>query len=309
MKYLNLQNDLKVSQLVMGCMRISELDVDGVDTLVKAALDAGINFFDHADIYGGGKSEELFGEVLKRHPEYREKMIIQSKCGIRRGTKVNYFDFSKEYILQSVEGILERLQTSYIDILLLHRPDTLMDPKEVAEAFQELYDSGKVKHFGVSNMNSVQIKYLQSHVKQKLMFNQLQLNPVNAGMITKGLFVNMNVPESVDHDGSVLEYCRMNDITIQSWSTMVIDLDSPTYLDHPDYPELNAALQEYADAFQVTKAAVVMAWMMAHPANIQPIFGTTSVKHLQEMCEAEKVHLTKEDWYYIYTRGIGRLLP
>lgn len=308
MKYLKLNEELKVSQLVFGCMRISEMSVNELDELIKCALDEGVNFFDHADIYGGGKSESLFGEVLKLHPEYREKMLIQTKCAIRRG-KVGYYDFSKEHILNSVEQSLERLQCGYIDVLLLHRPDTLMDFEEVAEAFNELQKSGKVKYFGVSNMNSVQMKMLQKHLDQKLLFNQLQFSPIHSGMITSGIFANMKEEQSLDHDGSILEYCRLKDITIQAWSIMQASWEEGTFLDHPDYAEFNECLQEYANQYKVSKSAIVAAWILRHPANMQAIFGTTSTVHLKEMAAGCDIELSREDWYYIYTKAIGRMLP
>lgn len=308
MKYLKLNNELEVSRLAFGCMRISEMSKEELNELIKCALDEGINFFDHADIYGGGKSEELFGEVLKDHPEYREKMIIQSKCAIRRG-KVGYFDFSKEHIINSVNQSLQRLQCGYLDVLLLHRPDTLMEFDEVAEAFNELQESGKVKYFGVSNMNSIQIKMLQKHLKQKLMFNQLQFSPIHCGMVTNGLFVNMKEEQSIDHDGSILEYCRMEDITIQPWSIMQASWEEGTFLNNPDYQEFNDCLQEYADKFNVSKSAIVVAWILRHPANMQPIFGTTKIAHVKEMAAGCNIELSREDWYYIYTKAIDRMLP
>ncbi len=308
MKYLNLAEDLKASQLVFGCMRISDMSVEELSELVKVALDEGVNFFDHADIYGGGNSEILFGEVLKLHPEWREKMIIQSKCAIRRG-KVGYFDFSKEHIINSVNQSLERMQCGYLDVLLLHRPDTLMEFDEVADAFNELQASGKVKYFGVSNMNSIQMKMLQKRVKQKLLFNQLQFSPIHAGMVTCGLFANMKEEQSLDHDGSILEYCRMKDITIQAWSIMQASWEEGTFLDNPDYKEFNDCLQEYADKYNVTKSAIVIAWILRHPANMQPIFGTTKSDHLKEMVAGCDIELSREDWYYIYTKAIGRILP
>lgn len=308
MKYLNLNKDLKASQLVFGCMRIAEMSVEELDNLIKSALDEGINFFDHADIYGGGESEKLFGEVLTLHPEYREKMIIQSKCAIRRG-KVGYFDFSKEHIINSVNQSIDRMQCDYLDVLLLHRPDTLMEFEEVAEAFNELEASGKVKYFGVSNMNSMQMRMLQKHVKQKLLFNQLQLSPIHCGMITNGLFANMKEEQAIDHDGSILEYCRYEEVTIQAWSIMQASWEEGSFLDHPDYKEFNECLQEYADRYNVTKSAIVVAWLLRHPANIQPIFGTTQSKHLKEMVAGCDITLSREDWYYIYTKAIGRILP
>ena len=308
MKYLQLKDDLKVSQLAFGCMRIAGMSVEELEDLVKVSLDQGINFYDHADIYGGGKSEELFGEVLKRNPDMREKMVIQTKCAIRRD-KVGYFDFSKEHIINSVDESLKRLQTDYIDILLLHRPDTLMEPSEVAEAFNELEASGKVKYFGVSNMNSMQMELLQSGVKQKLLFNQLQFSPIHAGMVTNGLFANMKEAQAVDHDGSILEYCRLKGVTIQPWSIMQASWEEGTFLDNPDYKEFNDCLQEFADQYNVSKTAIVIAWILRHPANMQPIFGTTKSKHLIEMCAGCDIELSRAGWYYIYTKAIGRILP
>jgi len=308
MKFLQLNENLKVSQLAFGCMRIAGMSVEELEALVNASLAQGINFYDHADIYGGGKSEELFGEVLKRNPGMREKMVIQTKCAIRRG-KVGYFDFSKEHILNSVEGSLKRLQTDYIDVLLLHRPDTLMELNEVAEAFNELEASGKVKYFGVSNMNPMQMELLQSGLKQKLLFNQLQLSPIHNEMVTSGLFVNMKEAQAIDHDGSILEYCRLKGVTIQPWSIMQASWAEGTFLNHPDYKEFNDCLQEYADKYNVSKSAIVIAWLLRHPANMQPIFGTTKSEHLIEMCAGCDIELPKEDWYYIYTKAIGRMLP
>lgn len=308
MKYLDIKEELKVSRVAFGCMRISELSVKELDELIITALDEGINFFDHADIYGGGESERLFGEVLKLHPEYREKMIIQTKCGIRRG-KVGYYDFSKQHILNSVEESLKRLNIDYIDILLLHRPDTLMEPTEVAEAFNELQSSGKVRHFGVSNMNPTQIALLQKEMNQRIIFNQMQLSPAASGIITNGLFANCTQAQSLDHDGSILEYCRLKDITIQPWSIMQQSDWKGTFLDSPDFKDLNDALQEYADKFKVSKTAIVMAWLLRHPAKMQPIFGTTKSAHIKEMCQGIDVELSREDWYYIYIKGLGTILP
>lgn len=304
MKRLKITDGLEVSQLSLGCMRISDKSVDEVEELINTALELGIDFFDHADIYGGGVSESLFGEVLKRNPGMREKMIIQSKCGIRKG----FFDFSKEHILNSVEKSIERLQCGYLDVLLLHRPDTLMDPKEVAEAFSELYESGKVKYFGVSNMNPMQIKLIEKESKQKMLFNQLQFNVVNAGMIDSGINVNMDNSGSIDHDGSILEYCRLHDITIQPWSIMQASWEKGCFLDHKDYPELNKTLEKYADQYQVSKAAISLAWIIRHSANMQPIAGTTSPSHLKELCKAFDVNLTRQEWYELYC-SVGRMLP
>ncbi|MCD7894363.1 MAG: aldo/keto reductase [Erysipelotrichaceae bacterium] len=302
MKYYQVE-DMNVSAIALGCMRIASKSVDEVETLVLKALDLGINFFDHADIYGGGKSEILFGEVLKKNPELREKMYIQSKCGICDG----YYDFSKEHIIKSVDQSLERLQTSYLDVLLLHRPDTLMDPKEVADAFDILYEAGKVKYFGVSNMNPMQIALIQKYTKHKLIFNQIQFNVVNAGIIDNGINVNMNNSGSVDHDGSILEYCRLHDITIQPWSILQASWEKGCFINHPDYVDLNHKLQELSQKYQISPTALSVAWILRHSAHMQPIAGTTSLEHLEDICQATTIEMSREDWYSLYL--INRQLP
>ena len=270
------KTDLKASRLALGCMRIADKSLEQIEELVQTALDAGINFFDHADIYGGGKSEEIFGEVLKKHPEYREKMIIQTKCGIVPGKR---YDFSKEHILTSVENSLKRLQTDYIDILLLHRPDALCDPKEVAEAFDELYESGKVKYFGVSNHTPLQIELLQKYTQHPLIINQLQLSIVHSVMIDSGMNMNMKESWAQDKDGGVLDYCRLHDITIQPWSVVQASWTEGCFIDHPNYEKLNSVMEKLADEYHVTKSAIAIAWLLRHPACMQPIMGTTSPVH------------------------------
>ncbi len=304
MRYYNIRRtDLKVSEIALGCMRIAGKSVEEVEALVLKAIELGINYFDHADIYGGGKSEEIFGQVLQRNPGLRKKMIIQTKCGICSG----YYDFSKEHILEAVNHSLESLQCGYIDVLLLHRPDTLMDPAEVAEAFDQLYDEGKVKYFGVSNMNAGQIELIQKYTKHPLIFNQIQFNVVNAGIIDSGIHVNMSDDASIDHDGSLLEYCRLHDITIQPWSILQASWEKGCFIDHPDYQELNEKLEELANKYGITKTAMSVAWILRHPAHMQPIAGTTSPKHLEELCEAANIEMTRQDWYALYL--VGRQLP
>lgn len=309
MKYLTIKDNLKISRIGYGCMRMAGLSVEKVESLIATAFEEGINYFDHADIYGKGESERVFGEVLKRHPEWRQKMVLQSKCGICFGEHTNYYDFSKEHILSSVEASLQRLNTDYLDILLLHRPDTLMDPKEIAEAFDVLYESGKVKYFGVSNMNPMQIELLRKHVKHPILFNQLNFNPVKTGMVDNQFFTNRTEKEAYDHDGSLLDYCRLHDITIQPWSVFLISSKEGSYLNNPKYEELNTMLDTYAKKYNVTKTAIVMAWILRHPANMQPLFGSTNREHIKEMCAGVNVHLTREEWYNIYVKGLGRRLP
>ena len=299
MDYIKLQNtDLEVSRLVMGCMRIVSKSYEEVEKLILCAIENGINFFDHADIYGGGQSEIIFGRVLKNNPELRKKMIIQSKCGIRPGS---CFDFSYDYIMNSVDGILSRLQIDVLDILLLHRPDALMDPQEVARAFDNLHASGKVRYFGVSNQNPMQIELLKKYCKQPIIINQLQFGPAHTGMLDQGIFVNMKVNNGINRDGSVLDYCRLNDITIQAWSTIRSDLASEPFIDHPSFPKLNAVLEELALKYQVSKVAIVTAWILRHPANIQVVTGTTTTHNLIDTIQATKFKLTREEWYKIYT--------
>ena len=215
MKYLKFKNSqLEASNIIMGCMRLNSLSVKEAQRHIETAVEAGINMFDHADIYGGGECEELFARAVDMRSSFRDKIILQSKCSIRNG----YYDFSKEYILESVDGILKRLNTEYLDILLLHRPDTLMEPEETAEAISILKRTGKVRYFGVSNQNAMQIELLQKYCEERIMFNQMQLSLVHTPLIDSGMTVNMQVDQGIDRVLGTLEYCRLRDITIQAWS-------------------------------------------------------------------------------------------
>lgn len=305
MKTIKIANsDMNASEISLGCMRISDLSNQEISTLIHTALDEGINFFDHADIYGGGKSEEKFAEAMDMNPSLRERMLIQTKCGIRRG----YFDFSKEHILEAVDGSLQRLRTDYIDVLLLHRPDTLVEPEEVAEAFTILQNSGKVKYFGVSNQHPMQIELLKRYVQQPLIFNQLQFSITNTGMIDQGLNVNMEIDASIDRDGSILDYCRLHDITIQPWSPFQYGFFQGTFLDNEKFPELNQKINFLAEAKGVTNTAIAIAWILRHPARMQPIVGTTNPQRVRDICKASDVTLTRPEWYEIYLAA-GNKLP
>ncbi|MHC1747950.1 MAG: aldo/keto reductase family oxidoreductase [Cellulosilyticaceae bacterium] len=295
---------ISLPEIALGCMRINALSTKEAGLLIKTALENGIDFFDHADIYGGGTSEEIFSKALKDEGVKRDKIVLQTKCGIRKG----YFDFSKEHILNSVDGSLKRLQTDYIDILLLHRPDTLMEPEEVAEAFSLLKASGKVKHFGVSNQNPMQMELLSQYLEDPIIINQLQLSITNTGMIDSGLNVNMQINPGINRDGSVLEYCRLKKITIQPWSPFQYGFFEGVFLDNPKFDTLNQTINKIADQCGVTNSAVAIAWLLRHPAKMQPIIGTTNPKRLKEICEASKVSLTREEWYEIY-RAAGNQLP
>lgn len=305
MNFINIGNsDIKGSEIALGCMRISEMNQSSVESLIKTSLEAGINFFDHADIYGKGKSEEIFGTILKENKNLRDKILIQSKCGIRNG----YYDFSKEHIINSLNESLRRLNTDYLDIFLLHRPDTLMEVEEVAEAFYVLHKEGKVKHFGVSNHNSMQIELLNKYLQNKIIINQLQFSVMHTGIIDNGLNVNMKVDSSIDRDGSILEYCRLKDITIQAWSPFQYGFFNGVFLNNEKFPELNKKLNEIAEKYNVTSTAIAASWILRHPAKIQTIIGTTNKDRVKEICKASDIRLTREEWYDIY-RSAGNILP
>lgn len=303
MKTIQIGN-MTASAVSLGCMRIARLDEKSVDAIIDCALENGVNYFDHADIYGSGNSERLFGEYLKRHTGVRDNIFIQTKCAIHDGQ----YDFSKEHIISSVEGSLLRLGVDYVDALLLHRPDTLMEPEEVAEAFDKLEASGKVRYFGVSNHNPMQIELLKTAVKQPLIANQLQFSVTEAGMITSGMNANMKNSDSVMHDGSVLEYSRIKKMTIQAWSPFQYGFFKGTFVDNADFPELNLALGKIAEKYAISKTGVAAAWILRHPANMQLIAGTMNPLHLKDVCEASNITLTRAEWYEIY-RSAAHTLP
>lgn len=261
-------------------------------------------FFDHADIYGGGKSEEVFADAIDMNATIREKMILQSKCGIRQG----FFDFSKEHIIASVEGSLKRLKTDYLDTLLLHRPDTLFEPEEVAAAFTELEKSGKVRHFGVSNQNPGQIELLKKYVDQELIANQLQFSIMHTGMIDTGFNVNMTIDSSLDRDGGILEYSRLNNMTIQAWSPFQYGFFEGVFLDNDKFPELNKVIDKIAADKGVTNSAIAVAWIQRHPASFQTVVGTMNPGRIADIAKASDVTLSREEWYEIY-RAAGNQLP
>ena len=295
---------LQVPAIVVGCMRMDELKAVEAETFVQTALDLGANFFDHADIYGGGECERIFARAAKLNDDRREKVFLQSKCGIRKGL----FDFSKVHILKSVDGILERLDTDYLDMLLVHRPDALMEPEEVAEAFDHLLDTGKVRRFGVSNQSPMQMALLQKFMSQKILANQLQLSITNSGMIRSGINVNMENASSIDHDGEVLNYCRLNDVTIQAWSPFQYGMFEGVFLGNAKFPELNQKIDEISARYGVSNTTITTAWILRHPANMQMISGTMSTSRLKQICQACDITLTREEWYEIY-RAAGNELP
>jgi predicted oxidoreductase len=292
------------SEIALGCMRMNALSAKDAAAVVQGALEAGVNYFDHADVYGGGKSEEVFAQAIGMNASVRAKIILQSKCGIGKGQ----YDFSREHILEAVQGILKRLKAEYLDVLLLHRPDTLMEPQEVAEAFEVLHRNGQVRSFGVSNFNPLQIELLRRAVPYRLVIDQLQLSLTETGMIDSGINVNTHFDGSVDRDGSILEYCRLNDITIQAWSPLLHGWFEGPFLGSEKFPALNAAIDVVAKAHAVPAVAVAIAWILRHPARIQPVVGSMNPGRIRDICKASGVQLTRKEWYDLYTAG-GKKLP
>ena len=299
-------SDLMVPSIAVGCMRIDAMDDRQLDSYLAFCLENGLNFFDHADIYGKGICETKFGQVVKRMDVQREDITLQSKCGIIPGIM---YDFSKEHILKSVDDILKRLDTEYLDVLVLHRPDALAEPEEVAEAFDSLEDSGKVRHFGVSNHKPMQIELLKKAVKQPLLVNQLQLSLPFSTMIANGLEVNMQTEGAIDRDGSVLDYSRLNDMTIQAWSPFQYGFFEGVFIGNQEkFPELNQTLTELAEKYETTPTAIATAWILRHPAKIQMIAGTTSQGRMEEIVNGSEIKLTREEWYRLYMSS-GHILP
>ena len=308
MRYITLgQDDKELSEIVLGMMRIKDKSVKEVEELVETALSVGINAFDLADIYGRGRCEELLGLVLKNRPDLREKMWIQSKCGIRI-EEFTYFDFSKEYILQSVDGILERLQVDYLDSLLLHRPDALMESDQVAEAFNLLYKQGKVRNFGVSNQNPMMMELLKKDVKQPLAVNQLQLSAAFTPGFESGFHVNMEDSQAAMRDGSIFEYCQLHDVVIQAWSVLQFGYFKGNFVGNEKFQALNQVLDRLAIKYGVTSSTIAISWILRYPAKMQAVVGTTNPKHLREVSQAANFSLTRKEWYEIYLAA-GNNLP
>lgn len=295
----------KAPSIVVGCMRLADKNCAEMQRFLHASLEHGANYFDHADIYGGGQSEAIFGEAMtKDNTIKREDLFLQSKCGIRQG----FFDFSKEHIISSVDGILKRLQTEYLDALLLHRPDALIEPEEVAEAFEELHTKGKVRYFGVSNHKPMQIELLKRYVKQPLHINQLQFSIPVSNMVASGLEVNMTSDGASDRDGSILDYSRLHDMTIQAWSPFQMPNWQGCFIDSDKYPKLNEELQALAEQYGVSKTTIATAWILRHPAGMQVVTGTASEARLAEIMKAEEITLTRQEWYRLYLAA-GHILP
>ncbi|HCD07520.1 MAG TPA: aldo/keto reductase [Lactobacillus sp.] len=299
------ETNWQASAVALGIMRMNSLTPDKAAKAIDTAYDSGINYIDSADIYGDGDSEKVFGEALKKTAVKREDLYIQSKGGIISGQR---YDFSKQHLIDAVDGSLKRLGVDYLDSFLLHRPDPLMELDEVAEAFDELQKDGKVRHFGVSNFNPQQYQLVQESVDQRLMINQLQFSIMHTGMIDFGMHTNMTDPRSINHDGGIIEFSRRMGVTIQAWSPFQYGMFAGTFINNDKFPELNQKLQELADKYKVSKNAIATAWILRHPANIQVIIGTMNPEHIADSSKGGDIDLTKQEWYDIYFAA-GNDLP
>ncbi|GGI43865.1 putative oxidoreductase [Agromyces flavus] len=301
--------ELAAPNVVLGMMRIQQMTDDAVRELVGTARDAGIDFFDHADIYGDPlhECERRFAEALHLTASERDEITIQTKCGIVK--EPWGFDFSYEHIIDSVEGSLRALDTDRIDVLLLHRPDALVEPDEVARAFDELEASGKVRHFGVSNHTPGQIELLKKSVTQPIVANQIQLSVTHAPSVAQGLAANMQgVEQSMSLDLGVVDYCRLHDITIQAWSPFQAGFFTGVFLDSPEYPELNAVIDRLAAKYDVPPIAIATAWITRHPADMQVVLGTTTPSRVAAAAKGSDIPLTRGEWYEL-VRTAGYRVP
>lgn len=309
------QSPLEVSRIALGCMRLSD-DRDRALATIRAALDCGITMFDHADIYGRGQREATFAAIWQAVPGLRGRIVLQSKCGIRSGGDPDErapkrYDFSYAHIVRSVEGSLRRLQTDYLDVLLLHRPDALVEPEEVARAFDELHAAGKVRYFGVSNHTRAQIELLQTCVRQPLVANQVELNVLHAQLLNDGIVFNRDDLGVTSRSEGTLEFCRMQGITIQAWSPLAGGVVSGRAVANPD-PRIErtaALVGQLAGEKGVSQEAIAIAWLLRHPARIQPVIGTTDPRRIRAACQADGVELSREEWYSLFEAGRGGPLP
>ena len=309
MKTLTLQHStVEVPNIILGLMRIEPLSDPEIRALVGAAIETGITFFDHADVYGTGTHgcERRFGEAVALSAADRAAVTIQSKVGIRAG----FWDYSREHILRSVDESLEALQTDYLDLLLLHRPDALVEPEEVAAAFDMLHSAGKVRQFGVSNHTPGQIELLAASLNQPLVVNQVQLSITHAPLIAAGVSANMaGLDQSIDRDNGILDYCRLKGITIQAWSPFQKGFFDGVFLgDRENYAELNDVIDDLAHTYGVPPAAIAVAWITRHPANMQVVLGTTNIDRMRDSAAGSDVPLTRPEWYRLFTAA-GHVLP
>jgi len=304
MKKIKIGNKFEASSIALGAMRMAKLPVDDAEKVVLTCYENGVNFVDHADIYGGGESEIVFGKVLQRNPGLREKLMIQGKVGICKG----HYDASYAHIIEAANGSLKRLGVDYLDTLLLHRPDSLMEPEEVAEAFTRLQADGKVRFFGVSNENAVQMQLLDKYMPGRIIINQLQFSLCHTILVDEGVNVNIHSEHAQVLSGGVLDYCRLKDITVQAWSPFQYGMFKGVFLGSELYPELNKAIGEVAEQYGVQGSAIAVAWILRHPANIQAIVGSMNPARLKDILAGGDIELTRQEWYKLYLAA-GNPLP
>ncbi|MBQ9155900.1 MAG: aldo/keto reductase [Eubacterium sp.] len=308
MQYIEFgKNKDRVSKIIIGLMRTAEMDPAEIAELINTGLEEGINYLDTADCYTNGKAEDKLGQTFAANPGLREKVFLQSKCGIRN-EEFTWFDFSKEHILEAVDASLMRLKTDHLDCLLLHRPDALMEPEEIAEAFDILYAAGKVKNFGVSNQNPIMMDMIRKYVKYPIMTNQVQLSAAFTPSLNAGFNVNMENDHAIMRDGGLFEYCRLHDIVIQAWSPYQYGYFQGVFLGSDKYPKLNQVLNRMAEEKGVSAAAIALAWVLKYPGRTQAVTGTTKPARIRDAAKATEVTLTKKEWYEIYLSA-GNELP
>ena len=311
--------------IIQGLMRTAQMSVEGLVELLDFDLENGLTYLDTSDIYSAGYCEELLGKAFSARSGLREKFVLQTKCGIRMSSKgFTYYDFSQEHILEAAEASLKRLCTDHLDYYLLHRPDALFEPEEVASAFDNLKRAGKVLHFGVSNFNKSQLEYLNTIGRQPIEINQLQFSPAHTSLIDASICANRVESSAIDRDQGILNYCRMNNCTIQAWSPFraakstftggVIDrfgrgkIETRPYFDSAEFPELNAKLRELAKKYGASPAAVVIAWILRYPAHMQVVLGSTRNERIFDASRGVDIHLSREEWYEIYLSA-GNFVP
>ena len=302
--------DLTVPNVTLGLMRIREMSDQDVQGLYGTARESGIDFFDHADVYGGDHGcERRFAEALQLTPTERAEIVLQTKAGIVPTDGGAYFDYSYEHIVEAANASLTALDTEYIDILLLHRPDALVEPEEVARAFDELAAAGKVRAFGVSNHTPGQIDLLKKYVTQPIVANQLQLSITHSPIVAQGVSANMlGEDQSIDRDRGILDYCRLHDITIQAWSPFQAGFFDGVFLDSAKYPELNAVIDRLATQYDVPPIAIATAWITRHPAQMQVVLGTTNSERVAGAALGSDIPLTRPEWYELF-RAAGHIVP
>ncbi|KZN48510.1 aldo/keto reductase [Pseudoalteromonas luteoviolacea] len=309
-----------VGPIAYGCMglggqgpHLTSADVMQAHSVIDCALESNISFFDHADIYRDGRAEQVFGKVLSERPDLRAKMVIQSKCGIRKKNdeQVGRYDFSSEWVKHSVDGILSRLNIEYLDVLMLHRPDPLMQIDELAEQISRLKRQGKINHIAVSNMNLHQMSFLQSALNMPIISNQIEMSLAKLDWLNDGVMVGSQGNHLVDFVSGTLEYCQQHEIQLQAWGSMAKGQFSEQglYSDELRVRKTSQLVKKLAHKYHVSVEAIVLAFVLRHPAKVQPVIGTTQEIRIKNAVEAIDVCLEREDWYNLYVSSRGNPLP